>query len=364
MKPNVLIVCLVSLCVLTWPAREPAHAAGADTPMMSPDEALQRLRDGNTRFQRDKRKNPEQGPARRVEVAQKGQRPFVTVVGCSDSRVPLEHVFDAGIGELFVVRVAGNVCDTDEIGSVEYGTDHLGTPLLVVLGHSRCGAVTAVLKGEEVHGSIPQLVDNIVPAAARAKARLGEAFSNELLNAAIEQNVWQSIQDVLTRSHAVSERVKGKKLKIVGAIYDLENGTVSWLGEHPDQASLLTGHAAGHGPALPLGFIGAGAGILVVALGFYLLFFFDRTRFRRMTVKRRMIGGNVAATLMTLFATAGIAWEFSRMGSHVPLWAWALALAIPAAAMLAFSLLATGSIMDSFKRIVKAVKEGRVGTGR
>ncbi|TAL30176.1 MAG: carbonic anhydrase [Spirochaetes bacterium] len=362
LKP--IIISVIALCVFLPAPSGPLRAAGVETPSMTPDEALQRLKDGNARFQRDKRKNPVQGPARRVEVAQKGQHPFVTIIGCSDSRVPLEHIFDAGIGELFVVRVAGNVSDTDEIGSAEYGADHLGTPLLVVLGHSKCGAVTAVLKGEEVHGSIPQLVDNIVPAAIKAKARFGDTFSNELLSAGIEMNVWQSMHDLLARSHAVKERVKEGKLRVVGAIYDLESGTVSWLGNHPEQAALLESHGDGAGLHLPLGLMGAGAGMLLVALAFYALFFFDRTRLSRVTVKRRMIGGNIATALIVLFATAGIAWEFAHRGTHAPWWMWPVALAVPAAVALVFTSLATGSIMDSFKRIVKAVKEGKLNPGK
>jgi carbonic anhydrase len=352
------------MCVFILPPAGPLRAAGAEAPLITPDGALQRLKDGNARFQRDKRKNPVQGPARRVEVAQKGQHPFVTMIGCSDSRVPPEHIFDAGIGELFVVRVAGNVSDTDEIGSAEYGADHLGTPLLVVLGHSKCGAVTAVLKGEEVHGSIPELVDNIVPAVTKAKARFGEAFSNELLAAAIEMNVWESIHHLITRSHAIKERVKEGKLRIVGAVYDLESGSVNWMGDHPEQAALLESHGEGGGLHLPLGLIGAGAGMGLVTLAFYLLYFFDRTRLRRVTVKRRMMGGNVATALIMLFSTTGIAWDFAHAGTHTPLWMWPVAIAVPAAVALVFTSFAAGSIMDSFKRIVKAVREGKVGPGK
>ncbi|MCA9730151.1 MAG: carbonic anhydrase, partial [Candidatus Eisenbacteria bacterium] len=135
---------------------------------MTPDQALEALKAGNDRFVTGTSLFPHLDRKRRYETA-KGQTPFVTVIGCSDSRVPIEALFDQGIGDVFVIRVAGNVCDTDEIGSIEYGVDHLGTPLMVVLGHESCGAVTAVVKDAEIHGSIPKLVDNIGPAVATAR---------------------------------------------------------------------------------------------------------------------------------------------------------------------------------------------------
>src|SRR5688572_4328071 len=136
--------------------------------MLSGEDALTALKDGNTRYIAGKPIHPNQDAARRTTVA-KGQNPFATVLTCSDSRVPVELLFDQGLGDTFVVRVAGNVSDTDEVGSIEYGVGHLNTPLLVVMGHTSCGAVKAVLEGLQVHGSIPALVDNITPAIAQAK---------------------------------------------------------------------------------------------------------------------------------------------------------------------------------------------------
>ena len=117
----------------------PEHGPG-----ISPQQAMERLREGNARFQSAKSIHPDLGPARLRQTAEEGQHPFATILTCSDSRVPPELVFDQGVGDIFVVRVAGNVCGEDEAGTIEYGADHLKTPLLVVLGHSRCGAVTAV----------------------------------------------------------------------------------------------------------------------------------------------------------------------------------------------------------------------------
>lgn len=207
---------------------------------LNADEALNALKEGNKRFVEGNRTYTNLDDKRLEETSQKGQHPFATIIACSDSRVPVEHLFDVGIGDVFVIRVAGNVVDTDEAGSIEYGVDHLHTPLFVVLGHSHCGAVTAVAQDAEVHGNIPKLVDNIVPAVEKAKESHGHEFSDELLEEAIKNNVWQSIEDLLKVSHISAELVKEGKLKIVGAIYHLENGQMEWLGEHPHQAELLS----------------------------------------------------------------------------------------------------------------------------
>jgi len=205
----------------------------------SPAESLTKLKEGNARFVAGANKYSGVDQARRTETTTNGQHPYVTILSCSDSRVPLEYIFDAGIGELFVIRVAGNVVDTDEAGSIEYGIGHLHTPLLVVLGHSHCGAVTAVAKGAEVHGNIPKLVDNIAPAVQRAKASHGTEVNDVLINKAIEENVWQSIEDLLSISAETIELIHEGKLQVVGAIYDLEKGSIQWLGEHPQQSKLM-----------------------------------------------------------------------------------------------------------------------------
>jgi len=220
-----------------------AALAQAATAAPSANEALTALKDGNTRYIEGMPLHPHQDAARRTAVA-KGQNPIATVLTCSDSRVPVEVLFDQGIGDTFVVRVAGNVSDTDEIGSIEYGVGHLHTPLLLVLGHTSCGAVKAVVEGAEVHGSIPQLVDNIAPAVA--KAREGNLTGAALLAAAVKSNVWTSIDDLFKHSAEVRKLVQSGELTIVGGVYDLESGQVAWLGAHPEQARLLTYTGEGH----------------------------------------------------------------------------------------------------------------------
>lgn len=226
-------------------AATPASASVVQS-AVSPAAAQARLQEGNARFAAGEMEFPRFGKERRQEVTEYGQHPFATVITCSDSRVPAEVLFDQGIGDVFVIRVAGNVCDTDEIGSIEYGVDHLGTPVLVVLGHTHCGAVTAVATGAEVHGSIPPLVDNIEPAVARTREAHPDLSDQELVPHAIETNVWVAIEDLLTNSHAVRERAARGDVKIVGGVYDIGTGDVEWMGEHPEQEKVIE-QAAHHG---------------------------------------------------------------------------------------------------------------------
>jgi carbonic anhydrase len=224
----------------------PALSGAAETP--NADQALKELQKGNARFARGKMLQLRRDQAR-IEETAKGQHPFVTVLTCSDSRLPPEIVFDQGLGDVFTVRVAGNVADVDEIGTIEYGVGHLRTPLCVVLGHTSCGAVTAVVKGAVVHGNIPALVDNIAPAVEQARHQHPEMTEDQLIPAAIEANVFQSIADLLTHSEEVRDLVIGGKLRVLGAVYDVQNGRVRWLGVHPGQAALLASAPVPHGVA-------------------------------------------------------------------------------------------------------------------
>jgi len=205
----------------------------------NPNTAQEVLEEGNGRYAAGKALHPNQDRERRADTTTGGQHPFVTVLACSDSRVPVEVLFDRGIGDIFVVRVAGNVVNTDEAGSIEYGVDHLETPLMVVLGHSHCGAVTAVAGHAELHGNIPPLVKNIEKAVEVVKAARPELSGGALVEEAIKANVWQSIDDLLKVSEATRKRIKWNKLKVVGALYDIESGKVTWLGPHPKQFELI-----------------------------------------------------------------------------------------------------------------------------
>ncbi|MHC5597322.1 MAG: carbonic anhydrase [Nostoc sp.] len=198
-------------------AAEIAPAAEED---ITPDKALQELLEGNQRFVQAKRRNPHQNHSRLVEVA-KGQKPFASILGCADSRVPSEIVFDQGLGDLFVCRVAGNIATAEEIGSLEFGSLVLGSKVIVVVGHERCGAVSAAIKGGEVPGQIGRLLEAIKPSVESSKEQSGDKLEN-----ACKANVLAQVKK-LKSSPVLSKLIEEEKLKIVGAYYDLDTGKIS-----------------------------------------------------------------------------------------------------------------------------------------
>lgn len=187
------------------------------------DQALKTLTDGNKRYASLKQKHPNQGLKRRAEVS-KGQKPFAAIVGCSDSRIPPEILFDQGIGDIFVIRVAGNIVDDVALGSIEYAVDHLGTKLVVILGHSKCGAVTATVQGGEAHGHIGSIVKAIIPAVKKAKGKKGDLTDN-----AIRVNIDLVTKQVKTSAPILAKLVRAGKVKVVGAYYDIDSGLVEIL---------------------------------------------------------------------------------------------------------------------------------------
>lgn len=189
---------------------------------LSPDEALQKLMEGNQRFAQNQPLHPDQSPDQLKSVAQ-SQHPFATILSCADSRVPAELVFDQGIGDIFDVRIAGNIAIPEAVGSLEYAIALLNSPLLMVLGHERCGAVTAAVKGEALPGDISTFVEAILPVVDKAKSQAGDAVEN-----AVVANVYYQIEQ-LKRSSLISERVQSGKLKLVGGRYDLDSGQVTLL---------------------------------------------------------------------------------------------------------------------------------------
>jgi len=199
-----------------------------DKKRITPDEALQRLIDGNARFTAGKVGHPNQDAARRTVLA-KGQSPFAIIVGCSDSRVSPELVFDQGLGDLFVVRVAGNVIGADVAGSVEYAVEHLHSPLLLVLGHEKCGAVIAALlpqsERDKETKDIQAVLNQIQPALKDVDPHLGE---EKRLAASIEANARQSMK-ILAAKPRLSRGVTDKSLKIVCAVYELSTGKANFL---------------------------------------------------------------------------------------------------------------------------------------
>lgn len=238
-KVYIFFAVIIGIYIIMFAAQKSVRTVDIIGSKLSPEEAIALLTEGNERFVTDQQQYPNQDQSRRSLTTSKGQHPFATVITCSDSRVPVEILFDRGIGDIFVVRVAGNVVDVDEAGSIEYGVDHLGTPVLVVLGHTHCGAVTAVVTKAKLHGKIPPLVDNIIPAVLKVQDEHPELKGGALVEEAVKYNIWQAIEDLFKESSISVSRVKYGKLKVVGAVYDIETGKVNWLGEHPNQKNLV-----------------------------------------------------------------------------------------------------------------------------
>jgi carbonic anhydrase len=197
-------------------------------PRYTADEALARLIAGNERFMNGQARFPTVQKEVLAELA-RAQSPYATIVGCSDSRVPPELVFDASFGELFIVRVAGNVMSAEVMGSIQYAAVHLKTPLFLVLGHENCGAVQAALQvkfeGSIPHSRISKLLDNILPGLTNVSADLPPQAQ---LAAAVEANVRWTMRQVLETPEAKAREAEGM-LKLVGAVYELETGHVRFL---------------------------------------------------------------------------------------------------------------------------------------
>lgn len=187
---------------------------------VTPDQALQMLIDGNRRYITGKAEHPHQSEERRAEVLA-GQHPFVTLLSCSDSRVPPEVFFDQGIGDLFIIRNAGNIVDDVVLGSIEYAAEHLGVPLIMVLGHTKCGAVTATVQGGEVPGHIGSIVKTIQPAVAASKDEPGDAVLN-----AIRANVRLMVEQIKNCEPILAELRHHGKIMVVGGLYNLDSGQV------------------------------------------------------------------------------------------------------------------------------------------
>jgi carbonic anhydrase len=192
------------------------------------DEALQLLKAGNARFLAGQEQNWTTPLSALVDLA-KGQQPFATILGCSDSRVAPERIFDAGLGELFVVRLAGNVLTPEAAGSLQYAHSYLDTPLLLVLGHEGCGAVKAALQTKfekaRIKSRIQMLVDSIVPALEGMREDLPPDVQ---LRDAVEANVRWTVQAILQTPEGQARQAEGR-MKVAGAVYEIETGVVRFL---------------------------------------------------------------------------------------------------------------------------------------
>lgn len=188
---------------------------------LAPDQALQMLMEGNERFVKRKTINSTNRDVTRVTAFSKDQYPFASILSCADSRVPAEIIFDQGFGDLFMCRVAGNVATPEETGSLEFGTAMLGSKVLMVMGHERCGAITAAIKGGELPGQIGSLIAAIQPGLKTVDLK-----AKNHLEEAVKANVSYQVQTV-KQSPVISGLIQQGKLKVVGSYYDLDTGVVT-----------------------------------------------------------------------------------------------------------------------------------------
>jgi carbonic anhydrase len=186
-------------------------------------DVLEALIEGNRRFAAGSGIHPRRDPARRSEIAA-GQRPRAAVVACSDSRVGPEIVFDQGLGDLFIVRTAGNLLDRLGIESLEYAAAHLGVPLIVVMGHSACGAVGAAMESGEAAGHFPTIVSALAPFIEAARGRAGNPADE-----AARENVRAIAAMLGSRAGVLKTLVEGGRLRVLGAFYDIDRGTVEFF---------------------------------------------------------------------------------------------------------------------------------------
>lgn len=187
------------------------------------DALTKKLIDGNSRFVSSQMQHPNISETKRIELL-KGQNPFAVILTCSDSRVPPEIIFDQGLGDLFVIRTAGNVVDDVALASIEYAVEHLGVKLIVVMGHQKCGAVDATVKGGELGGHLHVLAEAISPAVEAAKKEKGN-----LLDIAIMKNVEMIVEQLGNSQPILHEFVHENKLEIEGAVYSFDTGKVIFI---------------------------------------------------------------------------------------------------------------------------------------
>jgi carbonic anhydrase len=193
------------------------------SPRLAPDDAIKKLIEGNRRYVSGKMIHPNRDEMRRKELAS-GQSPFAVIIGCSDSRVPPELIFDQGFGDLFIVRVAGGCIDPVVTSSVEYVVEHLGASVVVVLGHARCAAMSIAATTKNPQGYVKVLVDALKPAVDEGRKKPGDLVYNSIM-----ANVQMTVDKFKESEHAMGRFVKEGKVRIVGAFYDIDTGEVSFF---------------------------------------------------------------------------------------------------------------------------------------
>jgi carbonic anhydrase len=216
-----------------------ALASTGSGPGVSPDEALQKMMDGNRRYVENRLTNAAMSDSATRTSLARSQKPYAIILSCSDSRVPPELIFDKGLGEVFVVRVAGNIPDPVVLGSIEYAAEHLGSPLIMVLGHERCGAVTATVEAKgkstgsaNIDAIVKAIEPNVKPAAkdcdaCRGEKKCSETKKGEFVECVIDANAKTVAASLTKKSRILRHLVDEKKIRIVAAKYDLDDGTVT-----------------------------------------------------------------------------------------------------------------------------------------
>jgi len=192
----------------------------------SASDAKNLLVEGNQRFVSGKVLKDDLSESKRKDLLTKGQHPFAVIVSCSDSRVPPEIIFDQGLGDLFIVRDAGNIVDSLALGSVEYGAEHLHAPLIIVLGHENCGAIKATVDGGEVEGNIKSIVAKIKPAFEKVKSLSKD--KNVLYEKCEDENIKNTVTEI-NNSLIIKKLKEEKKINVIGAKYDIDTGKVNFL---------------------------------------------------------------------------------------------------------------------------------------
>lgn len=230
---SLLLAGLSSLIVSCSSRSEGVKSSGKDAMLYNrteiitqPDSALQLLKTGNHRFASDSVLADDEGVSKRSLLKEKGQKPFAVIVTCSDSRVPPELIFDQGLGDLFVIRVAGNVIDSVCMGSIEYAVEHLKAPLVIVMGHEKCGAVKATVEGGEAPGSIPSICKRILPSLKLVKSITSDEKS--IAEMVAVENVKAGVKTI-SDDKLLKEAIEKGKLKVLGAKYYLESGRVDFI---------------------------------------------------------------------------------------------------------------------------------------
>ncbi|HEU0275127.1 MAG TPA: carbonic anhydrase [Candidatus Udaeobacter sp.] len=227
MKKAYLASCFALVNLITMnqfaSGADPAHPG---QPSVAPAEAISKLKEGNGRYTSGNLQHPGQTTERRTELA-KTQHPFAAILCCSDSRVPPEVVFDQGLGDLFIVRVAGNVINDEGLGSLEYTVDHLGTRLILVLGHQRCGAVDAARETIAAKGKAPGHIQSLVTAIKPAV----EATAKQDLDATIKANVKHVVEMLRSSTPILKSKVDSGEIQVIGGYYSLDTGAVTFLDE-------------------------------------------------------------------------------------------------------------------------------------